>query len=118
MAYADYDFYVNTYKGKLSRVEFERLSERASDIIDSRTAFFISSEGLEALPDQTALRVKKAVCALSEIVSVNEKGGVISSEKTGDYSVTYASGSASSEQRINNVLAEYIPELVRAVRWI
>ena len=118
MAYADYDFYRSVYKGNMTAADFERLSERASDIIDSKTGLIIPARGFENIPDGLALRIKKACCAVAEAVYINEKGGAKASESVGDYSVTYASGALSDEQRIDNALTTYIPDLIKLVRWL
>lgn len=118
MAYADYDFYKNVYKGNLRAAEFERLSERASDIIDSRTEFLIRRCGFDNVSEELAERIRKACCAVSEAVKINENGGAKLSESVGDYSVTYASGALTGEQRIDNALVTYIPDLVKTARWL
>lgn len=118
MAYADFDFYKNIYKGNLSAVDFEILSERASDIIDSRTEFMIKRCGFDNIPEELSERIQKACCAVSEALKINENGGAKSSEKVGDYSVSYASGSLTNEQRIENALVTYIPDLIKAARWL
>ena len=41
MAYADFEFYRDTYRGALSETAFGRFSERASDYIDSRTEYIL-----------------------------------------------------------------------------
>lgn len=118
MAYADYEFYKTVYKGNLTAADFEHLSERASDIIDSRTEFVINRCGFDNIPEELSERIQKACCAASEALKINENGGAKSSEKVGDYSVSYASGSLTNEQRIDNALVTYIPDLVKAARWL
>ena len=116
MAYADYDFYSNVYKGTLSKADFERLAERASDYIDGRTNYILKTAGI---PDDMTERVKKACCALSEIIQNNEAGGVKTSEKVGDYAVSYAEGTfRTAEQRLDDTLQLYLSDLVKAVKWI
>ena len=120
MAYADYDFYKNTYKGKLSGEDFEILSERATVLIDGYTDFFIVRHGgIEALPADLALRVKKCCCALAEVVKSagNGSSGIVTSEKVGDYSVTYASSTVTYGQKLESILFTYIPDLAKAARW-
>lgn len=117
MAYADYDFYRSEYKGRMSASDFEEKSERASDIIDSRTEYIIRKKGFDNIPEELALRIKKCCCAVSEAVFINEKGGAKSAEKVGDYSVTYAAGALTNEQRIDNAMMTYIPDLIKLVRW-
>ena len=84
MAYADYGFYRNVYRGTLSEADFVRLSERASDYIDGRTDYILKRAGI---PDEMSERVKKACCALADTLKGNERGGVKASEKVGNHSV-------------------------------
>ena len=116
MAYADYDYYSKTYKGTLSKADFERLSERASDYIDGKTNYILKTAGIS--PDMEE-RVKKACCALAEIIRGNESGGAKVSEKVGDYSVSFAANtSRTAEQKLDDALMLYLSDLVKAVQWI
>ena len=116
MAYADYAYYSNVYKGTLSEADFERLSERASDYIDGKTNYILKTAGI---PEDMEERVKKACCALSEVIRNNEAGGAKTSEKVGDYSVSYTAGtSRTAEQRLDDTLQLYLSDLVKAVKWI
>ena len=115
MAYADYDYYSETYKGTLSEADFERLSERASDYIDGRTNYVLKKAGV---PEELEERVKKACCSLAEVISRNESGGSKTSEKVGNYSVSYASAaSGTEEQKLDDALQLYLADLVKAVKW-
>ena len=116
MAYADYDYYSATYKGTLPEADFERLSERASDYIDGRTDYVLKKAGV---PEELLERVKKACCALAETMGQNESGGGKTSEKVGNYSVSFSSvSSRSAEQKLDDAIMLYIPDLVKAVQWI
>lgn len=102
MAYADYDFYKKVYRGALSEAEFARLSERASDYIDGRTDYILKRAGITADMEE---RVQKACCALAETIRGNERGGVKTSEKVGNYSVSYAAGTQRSEaQKLDDTI--------------
>lgn len=116
MAYADFDYYKNTYFGTLSEAEFLRLSERASDYIDGRTDYILKKAGI---PDEMSERVKKACCALADTIWENEKGGVKVSEKVGNYSVNYAAGTQRTDSRkLDDTIQLYLSDLVKAVKWI
>lgn len=120
MAYADYIFYKNTYKGKLSGEDFDILSERATELIDGYTDHFIARHGeIESLSADLALRVKKCCCALAEAMNLSKNGssGAVTSEKVGDYSVTYSSTTVTFGKRIESILFNYIPDLAKAARW-
>lgn len=116
MAYADYAYYEQVYKGTLSEADFERLSERASDYIDGRTNYILKTAGISENMEE---RVKKACCALAEIIRNNEAGGIKTSEKVGDYSVSYAEGSSRTpDQKMDDIMQLYLADLVKAVKWI
>ena len=116
MAYADYDYYSGTYKGTLSAADFERLSERASDYIDGRTNYILRSAGI---PEELSERVKKACCALAEIVENVNNGGFKTYETVGNHSVGYTSGvKKSPEQKMEDIMQLYLADLVKTVRWI
>ena len=54
-------------------------------------------------------RVKKACCALAETIHGNEKGGVKTSEKVGDYSVGYAVGTQRTDvQKLDDTIQLYL----------
>lgn len=114
MAYADYNFYTEIYKGTLSESEFERSSERASDYIDSKTGC-----SLKDVSDELELRIKKACCAVSEIYASSKTGGVKSAESVDGYSVTYAvNENRTIKQQLDDALKLYIPDLIQEVGWI
>lgn len=65
MAYADYDFYTESYYGNVvPEADFPRLAERASDFVDLMT----SDRLVDGLPTNGRFRerIKKAVCSLAE----------------------------------------------------
>lgn len=78
-----YEFYTDTFCGtKIPQDVFDYVSARADDFL---TANFDTSS-----VDETTLN--KAVCACAEVYySATTNTENISSEKVGDYSVTYAS---------------------------
>ena len=116
MAYADFSYYKNVYRGTLSEAEFVRLSERASDYIDGRTQYILKKAGITADMEE---RVRKACCALAETIHGNEKGGVKTSEKVGDYSATFGTVTQrSAEQRLDDTIQLYLVDLLKGVKWI
>lgn len=111
MAYADYEFYTKSFFGNVvPESDFNRVSERASDFVDTLT----HDRLIEQFPtsEKAQNRIKKAVCALAEVVyqfdlaqqnavSASAKGatvtagdevstGVITSKSSGSESVSYA----------------------------
>jgi len=100
MAYADYDFYLNTYFGNaVSEEDFPRLSERASDHVRAAT------RGISDTVDGWQMdAVKKASCAVAdalldeEIMTAGAFSGdqAVSSEAVGGWSRSYRAASLAS----------------------
>ena len=106
MAYDDYPYYTETYCGKkLSREEFPFWAERASDWIDYLTEY--KADGNTLYSEQ----IKKACCAVAEVVFVNETqgGGIVSASNDG-YSESYANTGSqqTAEQRVLNTARRYL----------
>lgn len=116
IAYADYAYYSEIYKGTLSEADFERLSERASDYIDGRTNYILKTAGI---PENMEERVRKACCALAEITQNLDNGGIKTYETVGNHSVGYTAGvKRSLEQKMDDTIQLYLADLVKAVKWI
>ena len=111
MAYADYDFYTESYYGNVvPEADFDRLAARASDFIDTLT-FDNLVDGLPA-DKRSQKRIKKAVCSLAELMyqielaeknAINQASanvtdinvgnistGVVTSVSSGSESISYA----------------------------
>lgn len=121
MAYADYDFYLNTYFGNnVSEEDFPRLSERASDYVRAATS------GISDTVDGWQVEaVKKASCAVAdvlldeEIMAAGAFSGeqTVSSETVGGWSRSYRAASLASadveyiEKRKRDALLLYLGNL-------
>lgn len=86
MAYADFNYYKNVFKGSsiTDIATFDNLSERATEYINSVTFCRI---------DDITDNIKRCCCALTEQINLDNNfrnGKLISSEKNGNYSVSYA----------------------------
>ena len=93
MAYADFSFYKDIFKGLIITDEtiFESVSERASDYINAATFGRINKNILSdiAISD----KIKRCCCALSEATfqfQSYSQGKKVQSESNGKYSVSYA----------------------------
>lgn len=112
MAYADYQYYKNTYLGTaIQETDFPRLTLRASSFLDYYT------QGRAAKnPDLEAL--KMACCAIAEqyqyidtakalaqksLSASLESGGELQSQTVGSWSKTYRSGGDSAQQALSSV---------------
>lgn len=101
MAYCNYEFYKDNYLGNvIAEADFPRLSERASEKLDLLTFDRLADNF--PTDERTADKVKKAVCALAEIISdidvaektSRENGGMgISSVSSGSESISYSNNS-------------------------
>lgn len=111
MAYVDYKFYQKSFFGNVvPESDFMRMSERASDFIDSLT-FDRLADGLPS-DDRQQKRIKKAVCSLAELMyqielaeknAINQASasatdtnaggkstGIVTSVSSGSESISYA----------------------------
>lgn len=92
-AWADYSFYISEYlagrEPTVSEADFRSYAVTATAIAKRYTGDHIADDDI---PDEA----KYAVCALSEALSMHEsqRTNGITSEKTGDLSVSYESTSA------------------------
>ena len=108
MAYADYDFYLNSYFGNAVAMEdFPRLSERASDYIRAAT-HGISDRATDWQLDA----VRKCTCAIAdilldeEIMTTSAYSGEqqVSSETAGGWSKSYKTATVSAAD-VDNIKA-------------
>ena len=111
MADVDYEFYQKSFFGNVvPESDFMRMSERASDFIDSLT-FDRLADGLPS-DDRQQKRIKKAVCSLAELMyqielaeknAINQASasatdtnaggkstGIVTSVSSGSESISYA----------------------------
>lgn len=89
--YADYEYYISTYKGNLAKEEFEKSIMKASAYV-RRITFGRADDNMEME------EVKLATCSVCELLANDEKvrskhsGRAVTSENTDGYSVSYESG--------------------------
>ena len=110
MAYADYKFYTESFGNVVPETDFPRLTERASDFVDTMT-FDRLVDGLPT-NERAQKRIKKAVCSLAELMyqielaeknAINQastnltdtnvgniKAGAVTSVSSGSESISYA----------------------------
>ena len=95
--YADYSFYTGNYYGsKISEEQWNYYSEKASD-------FLSASFDTDSVTSET---LAKACCACAEVYySEDESSENISSEKVGDYSVTYSETVSKQSGLVDKLLA-------------
>lgn len=110
--YANFAYYTSTYLGDvIAEADFPRLALRASAFID-RVTFNTAGPVVTAGTDLTKIDlIKMATCAVAEkIKSLNESGGVVQSERAGDWSVVYQHGSEKVSERsvLKQAAAEYL----------
>ena len=108
MSYADYSYYRDVYGGKsIPETDFLSVSGKASDRIDAVTFGRLEN----GVPEEYEKNVKRCVCELSEVIysysalsdgSAIAGSGTVSSEKVGQYSVTYRSGT----EQISSISAQ------------
>lgn len=97
--YADYSFYTEQYGGTaIAQADFMRLARQASARIDELTferagPIITAGTNLDLIE-----RIKLATCACAEEIQKQEQGGAITSERVGNYAVTYAATPGMSNQ--------------------
>lgn len=106
MAYADYDFYYCEFYGrKIPEEEFPYFAERASEYLDSLS-----------FAETDEIRLAKACCACAEIIYSAQPEKQITSEKVGDYSVSYAASQTTVADELLKTASGYLN--LRSVGWI
>ena len=81
MAYVDYEYYRDTYKGTLEENVATKLLEEASDQVDRLTYGRIRARGFNNLTEYQQEMIKKAVCHQAEFI--NNNGEYLSSPLSG-----------------------------------
>lgn len=97
--YADYDFYLNDYKGSIipDAPSYGRAAIEASAYID-----YITHNHIKDITDEMMVKVKLAQCAVADVCYKQEQddvANVVSSESVGNHSVTYAVSKVGHKQR-------------------
>jgi hypothetical protein len=95
MAYADFPYYKDEYKGTLLEEEFTRLSRQASAYIDQVTFGKVAGEHPEAIQ----IKIKDACCAVAEILKKKEDGGELSSQTVGPWTKHFAGSGKTLDQQ-------------------
>ena len=91
MAYVDYEYYKNTFKGNLDEDTAIKLLEESSDQVDRLTYGRIRKRGFENLTEYQKKMIQKAVCHQAEFI--NNYGDYLSSPlggfNIGDVSLSF-----------------------------
>ena len=99
--YAEYDFYINDYKGSVipDAPSHDRAAVEACAFLDYVTHNRIKTE---ELTEAIMAKVKLAQCAIADVCykqAQDDAPNVVSAETVGNHSVTYAVSKASYRQR-------------------
>ena len=106
MAYAEYEFYKDSYLGNaIPESEFPRLALRASEYIDA------NADTKQASPDQ----LRKACCSVAEVMQSIEHGGEVASQTVGKWSKTYARVARSDADRLMEAMKLHLGSAVGTV---
>lgn len=112
MAYADFEYYANTYLGTaIEYNDFSRLSLRASAFLDyytqGRAAKNAELDALKmcccAIAEQYQYIDTAKALAQKSITSSLENNGELQSQTVGSWSKTYRSGGDSAQQALSSV---------------
>lgn len=109
MIYADYSYYVDTFKGQMAEDEYNRFSLRASAWVDFLTNNRTSALWLN-LGDNERAAVQNAACAVADELQSQSAGGIVTSESNDGISRSFAVGSVvkSEAQRVRDAAALYL----------
>jgi hypothetical protein len=113
MAYADFLFYKDIFKGLLitDKTVFESVSERASEYIDMVTFFRID----KVKDISTENLIKKCVCAIADAYYIYEKtqlgNETKTSESIGQYSVSWVNPVDSLEKLTGGSFPDYLRKI-------
>ena len=69
MAYVDYNYYKDNYKGTLDEVTADKLLDEASDQVDRLTYGRIRKKGFNGLSGYQQEMIKKAVCFQADFIN-------------------------------------------------
>lgn len=103
--YADYSYYIGTYKGSMPEPDFNRMSKSASVKIKENTFGRID----ESKPQD---EVKYCTCVLADkLLNVSKSEGK-SSESVGSWSVSYANNTqVDIEKMVTTIIKEFLSEV-------
>lgn len=98
MPYSDYTFYSTTFGGtKITADKWAYFAGLASDYIDNMTF----QKAASVTDENTLTLIKKACCLCAESIYNAEQSsnGTVSSERIGDYSISFASKTTSQQEK-------------------
>jgi hypothetical protein len=95
MAYADFPYYKDEYKGTMPEEDFNRLSRQASAYIDQVT--FGRAAGNH--PEAFQTKIKGACCAVADILLKKEQGGELASQTVGPWTKHFAGSGKTLDQQ-------------------
>lgn len=117
MAYADYAFYQDTFRGELDAAAFDRWAAKASLVIDQAT-----ENRAGCAPPEMERALALCCCELAERLSAWDaqdkatQGGVIASEEVDGYRIGYRGSNAAEQQdpvarrrrALHNICADHL----------
>ncbi len=107
MAYIDYEFYTDTYKGEsVDEADFPALAERASRNINELTGFKI--EDFEKLNEKQQFYVKLATASQLEHLDNSESLDGLASATLGKFSFSSVTTSSSTSQKYSATARDYL----------
>lgn len=100
--YVDFNFYQQTYKGKVPEGDFTRLEIQASSLID-----YYTFNRITEVDNKVKFTVCELIDNLQELENLEGKG--IDSEKVGSYAVTYSKVQEKElKQEQKNIIVKYL----------
>lgn len=119
--YADYKYYRDVCRGRLTEDEYTPLAEFAEAYINAKTDFLFEREGLPKEGSSLERRLKTCACALADErhCIASGEGRVKVSETVGSWSASYqAENVKSDDERLYDIIELYLPDALKAVKWV
>lgn len=114
-AYTEFDYYSGTFLGvAIAESDFPRLALRASEKLDAICFDRVAAVVTAGTDTATITKIKNACCSVAEEIQAQESAGNqdgITSERVGNYSVSYGNKSRSAlsnDEKVNVIARQYL----------
>ena len=99
--YATWDYYTQKYYGSaVAQASWDYMANRAGVFLDAISDGRIAAVTEAGEDDDLIDKIRQAACAVvEELAKIESAGGVVSSERVGQYSITYAEAETRTSQQ-------------------
>lgn len=117
--YAEYDFYINEYKGNLSNDLFETLIVKASRDIDRNVNCRLTQDLLNSLSEDELYQLQYTACELVDYINTygsNSSNGKANSISIDGVSINRGSKTTEVQKKAKNQIYDNLPHIL--TRWL